>query len=234
MNTTTIKSRSAQLAAAARPNHLPLSAVPSRHSNPFATCWTRPGALQFRFPDGHSAEQLMERLKAQNWWGEILGPHGSGKSTLLAALIPRITASGRSVRAFALHAGERDLPDAFCPSDVGNSSNNGLVVIDGYEQLRWLQRVRLQRFCRRLRGGLLITSHSPTGLPTLTELRPDLEQIFELANLLAGTASISIDPGEVAASRARHGSNVREIFFDLYDRYELARRGDRTGIRFAL
>jgi hypothetical protein len=29
-----------------------------------------------------------------------------------------------------------------------------------------------------------------------------------------------VAPGDVAASFARHNGNVREIFFDLYDRYE--------------
>ena len=38
--------------------------IPSRHSNPFATCWTRPGALAFRFANGESAAALVERLVA--------------------------------------------------------------------------------------------------------------------------------------------------------------------------
>ena len=59
---------------------------PSRHTNPFATCWTRPGAMAFQFPPGESAERLVAKLAAVGWWGEIVGPHGSGKSTLLETL----------------------------------------------------------------------------------------------------------------------------------------------------
>ena len=29
-----------------------MHSVPSRHDNPFATCWTRPGAIPFRFENG--------------------------------------------------------------------------------------------------------------------------------------------------------------------------------------
>ena len=212
------------LASAARPNLLPQRITPSRHTNPFATCWTRPGALTFSFHDSQSANKLIAQLAAQDWNGEILGPHGSGKSTLLATLVPRIEATGRRITSFELRNGQRRLPAAFWRSVDGNSSSEILMIIDGYEQLGWFERLRLKRFCRRWRTGLLVTSHSRTGLPTLTELLPDLDQIVELANALCEGSSSTIDRREIAASHARHGSNVREIFFDLYDRHERARR----------
>src|SRR6476660_6981871 len=117
--------------------------IPSRHSNPFATCWTRPGALAFRFSRGESATSLVERLAAQGWWGEIIGPHGSGKTTLLATLRPLLAATGRPIE-----------------------------IVDGYEQLNRLTRWRLRNRCRRSGSGLLATSHIPTGLPTLIKLAP--------------------------------------------------------------
>src|SRR5260221_12560454 len=82
---------------------------PSRHSNPFATCWTRPGALAFRFKDGENAEQLIARMAAQGWRGEIVGPHGSGKSTLLETLKPLLVAA-RQVTAVSLRDREGRLP----------------------------------------------------------------------------------------------------------------------------
>src|SRR3989304_6033095 len=83
---------------------------PSRRANPFATCWTRPGAMAYRFPDGETAEQLVSQLAAANWRGEIVGPHGSGKSTLLESLKPHLVAAGRSVSAITLRDGQRRLP----------------------------------------------------------------------------------------------------------------------------
>jgi hypothetical protein len=168
-----------------------LFAIPSRDSNPFATCWTRPGALAFRFVSGQSAAALIEQLAAQNWWGEIIGPHGSGKSTLLATLRPLVEASGYAVQ-----------------------------IVDGYEQLSRFARWRLKQRCRREKRGLLVTSHLPTGLQTLIELSPDEVLVQLIVAALATTRPTPLTPADVAASHARHGSNVREILFDLYDRHE--------------
>jgi hypothetical protein len=103
-----------------------------------------------------------------------------------------------------------------------------LVIIDGYEQLGWLERLRLARYCRRARLGLLVTAHSPRRIPTLIRLAPDRNLIEQLVADLAARVSTPIKPIDVAASHACHGSNVREIFFDLYDRHERLRRRERT------
>ena len=201
--------------------------TPSRHDNPFATCWTRPGALAFRFLEGQSVEQLINKLAAQDWWGEIVGPHGSGKSTLLEVLKPALAAAGRRACAIRLRDGQRRLPADF----FNCSQENTLFVIDGYEQLGWLERRRLKRDCRRAGAGLVVTSHAPTGLPTLIRLAPDRSLIEQLVRELCAEASTGVTAGDVAASHARHGSNVREIFFDLYDRHEQFRRTVRTSAR---
>ena len=65
------------------------SAIPSRRDNPFATCWTSPGASRFDSTTDNRAEQLVAKLAAQNWTGAIIGPHGSGKSTLFESLKTR-------------------------------------------------------------------------------------------------------------------------------------------------
>src|SRR4051794_21800064 len=80
---------------------------PSRDLNPFATCWTRAGALPYRFNKGQYVEQLLAQLVVQQWLGAIIGPHGSGKSTLLESLKPTIVAAGRSLQAISLHDGQR-------------------------------------------------------------------------------------------------------------------------------
>lgn len=200
----------------------PPSDPPSRHDNPFATCWTRPGALAFRFADGQSVEQLVSKLAARGWWGEIIGPHGSGKSTLLATLAPALRAAGHHVHAISLHDGQRRLPHGWW------EGGPTLVIIDGYEQLSWLERMRLTRRCRRASVGLLVTSHAPAGLPTLITLAPDGKLVQQLVDELAAQVSTVITPADVAASHACHGSNVREILFDLYDRHERGRCSART------
>jgi hypothetical protein len=208
-----------------------LSAPPSRTSNPFATCWTRPGNLPFCFSSGESAEQLVERMAANAWWGEIVGPHGCGKSTLLIALEQELCAAGRSVQSICLRDGQRWLPRGFLRFALGRGATSAipiahaLLVIDGYEQLGWLQKVWLKYRCRRAGAGLLVTSHAPTGLPTLITLAPDGQLIEQLVATLSERVPTPVSPADVAASHACRGSNVREIFFDLYDRHERYRTG---------
>ncbi len=192
--------------------------IPSRQTNPFASCWTRPGTIPFQFPADVSPEILLNDLAAANWWGEIVGAHGSGKSTLLESLKPWLVAAGRSVSAFTLRDGERRLPPDFLRTAC--TAPRPLVIIDGYEQLSMIYRLYLRNCCRRASAGLLITSHVRVGLPLLFHTQPN----FALATLLVSnlTAHISSPIGiaDIAASHACHGSNVRELLFALYDRHE--------------
>ena len=204
------------------------SRVPSRDSNPFATCWTRPGALLYRFPADMSAEGLLDKLATLNWRAAITGPHGSGKSTLLETLKPLLTGAGKEIVASTLRDRERRLPDEQVRARQIAISTHGpdrvVAIVDGYEQLGCFERWRLIRRCRRAGCGLIVTAHAPTCLPTLIKLAPDRALIMQLVSDLCGEVSNCITPEIVAASHACHGSNVREIFFDLYDRYERSRR----------
>ena len=206
----------------------PLLCPPSRHDNPFATCWTRPGRIAYRFDAGENAEQLIAKLAAQNWYGAIVGPHGSGKSTLLETLRPAIIDAGKEVQLIALHDGQRRLPADFIPDRI---APNLLLVIDGYEQLSWFERWRLARRCRRAGCGLLVTAHAPTHYSTQIRMAPDLSLVEQLAADLCTEVSTNITREDAAASHACHGSNVREIFFDLYDRHERRRHSSRTAAR---
>jgi hypothetical protein len=56
------------------------------------------------------------------------------------------------------------------------------------------------------------------------KLAPDARLVAKLVDDLCCKLSTGITPADVAASYARHGSNVRDIFFDLYDQHERRRR----------
>ena len=202
------------------------SPLPSRHGNPFATCWTKPGAIAFRFADGECAESVVARLAGQNWWGEILGPHGSGKSTLLESLKPLLSTAGRRVTMISLRDRQRRLPRRFLRGAL--SLPHPLVIVDGYEQLSHLSRALLRWKCRRASAGLLITSHISTGLPPLIRLEPNLKLVVRLVTELTQLRPTTITRADVAASHACRGSNVRELLFDLYDRHEAAGSANRT------
>jgi hypothetical protein len=208
--------------------------APSRHDNPFATCWTRPGAMTFQFDDGLGARALLEKLAAQGWRGAIVGPHGCGKSTLLATLKPGLQAAGFRLHSIGLRDGQRRLPIEFLSSINRQAGNTcAIAIVDGYEQLGWLERVRLSLRCRRAACGLLVTSHRPTWIPMLVRLAPTEQLVQQLVGELTSRVSTKVTSADVAASYARHGSNVREMFFDLYDRHEALRRSQRRSIASA-
>jgi energy-coupling factor transporter ATP-binding protein EcfA2 len=205
--------------------------IPSRHSNPFATCWTRPGAIPYCFPPGQSAACLVKRLSEHNWWGEIVGPHGSGKSTLLATLLPLLRAAGRDVHSIALHDGQRSLPRGWISRALmegGSEAAHRVLVVDGYEQLAPWWRWWLRLICRRAGAGLLVTSHAPAGLPPLVCTSPDWRLVERLVDMLLQRVPSPITGRDIVASHACHGSNVRETLFDLYDRHEQRMRAKRT------
>lgn len=186
--------------------------------NPFSSRFTRPGAIAYRFGAGQSAEQAIERLRQAGWLGQITGAHGSGKSTLLAALIPRLQALGKTVVLLVLHDGQRSLP--VTREDQNRWTADHLVVVDGYEQLGFWQRLRLKRRCRRRKCGLLVTCHGTAGLPTTAVCQSSLDVVLELVdNLTVGLAG-KVTPVDVKAVFQAQAGDVREVFFDLYDLYE--------------
>ncbi len=190
--------------------------------NPFSTRHVQPGAIPYQFPEGTTPPQLIDQLRRRNWWGQILGPHGSGKTTLLLALLPALQEAGRQVQRFTLRAGQRRLD---VPPNLKHRWNaTTQLVIDGYEQLSWLSRRRLQGQCRGHSVGLLVTTHRPIGLPTLLHVRPDCETATRLALRLTRHAPGLIDERDVRRCFAQQAGNIREVFFSLYDLCEQRRQ----------
>jgi len=198
---------------------------PTRAGNPFSTRYVRPGAISYVFPEGHSSERLVERLRANGWRGQIVGAHGSGKSALLATLIPAIERAGRAVVHVALHNGQRRLPP-FVAAALGEH-DRGVLAIDGYEQLGWLGRRGAWRLARRPGWGLLVTCHVPVRLPVLWRTSIDASVARRIVGQLLGGDWSQIAPERVDAALARHGDNLREALFELYDVCQTKGRGAR-------
>ena len=191
-------------------------------SNPFATRWTRPGAVRFDFDGRGTIDRLVERLAECDWRGAIVGPHGSGKSTLVAALLPACEAAGRTATLFRLQGGQRQLPET--PGKLDGLEGTSLFVIDGYEQLGRLCRWRLARRCRRMGSGLLVTSHRECGLPVLFRTEPKLSIVERLVDQSLPWHDGRIKQTDIDRAWQRHGPNVREVLFELYDVFESRRR----------
>lgn len=193
----------------------PLPSAP--RSNPFSTRFIQPGAIPYLFPAGVDAAQLVARLSAAGWWGEITGPHGSGKSTLLVALLPRLVEAGKRPLQVTLHNGERSL--ARHREMLAQAESDSVVIIDGYEQLWPWNRLLLRRFCCRRQAGLIVTSHTPTGLPPLYACAVDRQTAAEvLARLTPAESCVS--QADLDRALAANGQNLRDALFELYDLYE--------------
>jgi ABC-type dipeptide/oligopeptide/nickel transport system ATPase component len=182
-------------------------------SNPFSTRFIRPGAIGFLFQDGDSAASLVDRLREQNWWGQIVGEHGSGKSTLLATLMPVLEVAARRVISITLHQGERRLPTI----DRNALKSDTQLVIDGYEQLSWWARWRVKSLCARSGAGLLVTGHRDLGLPTIYRTETSQKTAQAVVSQLLGDDASLITTSDVAAAYGATGGNIRETLFRLYD-----------------
>jgi hypothetical protein len=191
-------------------------------SNPFATRCIRPGAIPFVFSDGQSSAALVDRLREQNWRGQIIGPHGSGKSTLLATLIPALEGVGRHVILITLHQREHRLP----PLDRGSFSASTQLIIDGYEQLTWWSRWQVKSLCRRTGAGLLATTHADVGLPTLFVTQSSESVARAVVSQLLNGSESDISDDDILTAFAATSGNLRETLFRLYDIYQ-QQRGQR-------
>ncbi|MGC3966984.1 MAG: hypothetical protein QM775_06320 [Pirellulales bacterium] len=187
--------------------------------NPFASRYVRPGATPYVFEHGHDVESVIARFETAGRRGQIVGPHGSGKSTLLASIAKMYRERVVEVRLLELHDGQRQLPPDVRPPI------KGVLLVDGYEQLGWPAKLRLEWLRRRSKCGLLVTVHKPHRLPTVYSTAVGLKLAQRLAEdrLAASNNPTAISPAEIrAVFEAEHG-NLREVFFRLYDLYESRR-----------
>lgn len=202
-----------------------MSPSPDPQSNPFATRYTRPGAIEFIFdqaryradPGVDQRADLVDRFRPIGSQGQILGPHGSGKSTLLAALLPSFREEGWQVAQFTLHDGQRRLPAGSADRRGWNADT--IVIVDGYEQLSKVWRWRLRRSCCRQKFRLLITTHADQGLPLVWQTAPHESTLLTIVDQLTA----HLPPGwrptdeDVRSAYAAHNGNLREALFELYD-----------------
>lgn len=190
--------------------------------NPFSTRFVRPGAIDYLFPGNENLELLVMRWREAGLRGEIVGPHGSGKSTLLTALLARLTAEGWRTFRCDLHDGQRSLPSGWLQGRCGEP--RAVIAIDGYEQLSRWQRSRVLAGCQRRGCGLVVTAHATVGLPTLWTTRVDPDRAEALFRRLMATAPTLVTVHDLHVSLLCHPTDLRSVWFELYDLYEQRRR----------
>ena len=192
--------------------------------NPFSTRHVRPGAIDYLFPPGSGVDLLLRQLADGDWTGQIVGPHGSGKSTLLASLRAAMHAAGRQTHLVVLHDGACRIPPADWPP-AAPWDENSVVLVDGYEQLSRFSRASLRRACRGAESGLVVTCHESVGLPELFRTSNNVQIIGRIVRQLLAGHSMQVDDLALQQMLAKHDHDVRELLFELYDRFERQRSG---------
>jgi hypothetical protein len=186
--------------------------------NPFATRFTRPGAIPPLDRQGRPLDlaALATRLRSLHA-AAIVGPHGHGKTTLLVALADRLADDGLPV--VVLRA--RTWRDGFAVMRaIATAPAGALVCIDGWETLGPCRGL-LRHAARRLGRGLLVTTHGSAGLPVLWECATSATLLHAIVARLPDHGGRA-DAEAVATAFARHGGNLRDALSDLYDRHERA------------
>lgn len=224
-------------------------------SNPFATRFVRPGGLAWISSPDNSVATIAERFKREHrCQAAIVGPHGSGKSTLLAHLVPRLgevgwyqspdnqsgllNPDGAVVWLGLRRASQRPLPQVMASRKYWGP--NGLLVVDGFEQLRPWEALCVRVTQRAAKMGLLATCHRRSRVPylslaTLVNTHADVAAVQRLVALrLSSTTGFSPALKEELTQlqlierllREEQGS-VREVFMRLYDLVENRRASGR-------
>jgi hypothetical protein len=204
--------------------------------NPFASRFVRPGALPFLSPDGgagQDVDRIIGRLASFAWRGAIVGPHGSGKSTLIAELSAELYRREFDVQ--QVGAGNSLGSTLQLPTPHPATARKSILLVDGFDGLSPWRRWLVRRRCRRGGGGLIVTGHaqglcnlSYLGLPMLVQTFTNAKLAERIVASLAGATYAAVVHDKVCESLARHGGNLREVLFDLYDLYERQARHERT------
>ena len=168
---------------------------------------------------------LIERfLKLPSKRGIIIGPHGSGKSTLVASFVTQLPSIVPNSKIHPLRFSTDKSATASLNMTVEEWTPHSIAILDGYEQLRFWSRLRVEWIARARSISILATAHRPVrGFETIWKTAVNesssqwvVEQLLLRSGLPNGANEL-LQSDAWSRSRAKHGQNLRESLFDMYD-----------------
>jgi len=186
--------------------------------NPFVA--DRIERIRYRFV-GTSLDELLTRLEEMSYRAAITGPEGSGKTTLLEDL--RQALERRGLRTKLLFINDASpLTEPQCRRFLSELVPQEVVLLDGADAIRRSSWLLFRRHTIAHAAGLIITSHRPGLLPTLTECSTTPALLKDIVAELQPQSPLLT--GEFLDSLYEcHNGNLRACLWELYDLH--AQRG---------
>jgi len=216
-------------------------------ANPFSTERIAPSNVAYRFShtagatnpqkiDAH-LEGLLSKLR-ETQRGVIVGPHGTGKSTLLHTFLPKLQRTFPTVAFHHVNSDptlgfrgrwkERFAASKRIRNEIGNLRPEGLLIVDGWEQLARFSRWHIARAADGRKMTLLVTAHHRLpGWTAIHETQPTPKLIRSLANDLLDDSPFELKKqidDDLKKRALTPATNVRELWFELYDFVEDTKR----------
>lgn len=204
------------------------------YDNPFATRYTKPGAIPFLFADGESCSEIVHDFERAGLQGQIIGTHGSGKSTLLYMIAEQLRRCSYNVRHLRIRPKENGCFLMAMPfistngqptaATCDSKNTKRVYLIDGFEQLNRIHRLLTIRWIATQNSGVIVTTHRTVGLPTLFETRDDFGSFRRVVDWLQAKSEKSIQLELIRDCYLAAKQNTREALFCLFDRYAEMKR----------
>jgi predicted ATPase len=189
-------------------------------SNPFSTRNWQAGTINYIFESGLDCHAIWERLTKAGGIGQIVGKHGTGKSTLIESLSKFLTQYGLNVQKNTLNSSQKKLQKDFLLS-LQKINTNTIYILDGYEQLSLLSRIRLRRKNWHNSAGFIFTTHKPASFIPIIYKTTTQPKIFQnlVQNMIKNT-NFKINNEQITQILQNENGNFRNGFFKLYDLFE--------------
>jgi ABC-type dipeptide/oligopeptide/nickel transport system ATPase component len=196
--------------------------------NPFSTCNWRSGVIDYIFESDVDIGVIFERLTVAGGFGQIVGEHGTGKSTLLESIAKYAAAQKKlNVQKIILNSTRKKLPPDFL-SSLQKIDANTIHILDGYEQLSLLAKIKLRLCRRRNKNKLIFTTHKPAPFVPVIYKTTANPEIFKnlVKNMIKNNNNFNINNYQINQIFKETKGNFRNGFFKLYDLFE-EKLGDR-------